>query len=535
MRTYTWQKPGFFDQATIKVTMSAPIYLPVDQQNKVKTGSLQRVGWLLLGMFLGLLLVIALAAGSLAYLFVQSDQIFPGVSVYGRPLGGLTQADAVLALEDRWQQQPIELVGETAVWKATPTDLGMTLDATGSVRQAYAVGRSWSSLIELWQNGGQLNLAPIWQFDAHVAEQYLNRRAHELAVPPVEAGLRLISDEANAPRVEAIPAQVGERLAVAEILIPLRANPAGVLMSGQLQLVTETVTPTVTDVGEALLQANAWLAHPLSMTAYDPIRDERLAWEINPAQWSRWGQLAIDPATLSLNWVLDETAVLNYFNEDLVGNGRYFRPDELVTAIAQALANPPGHVHLRLFHQERQHVVQSGESFAVIGRRYGIPYPWIQQANPGVEALYPGQTLTIPSPDELLPLPVVENKRIVVSLSQQRVRVYENGSLKWDWLTSTGIDDSPTAPGVFQIQSHEPNAYAANWDLWMPYFLGVYRPVPTSQFMNGFHGFPTQGGSQILWTNSLGRRVTYGCILLSNENAILLYEWAEPGVVVEIQ
>ncbi len=146
-----------------------------------------------------------------------------------------------------------------------------------------------------------------------------------------------------------------------------------------------------------------------------------------------------------------------------------------------------------------------------------------------------GQAIVIPSPDALLPLPPVPGKRIVVSISEQRAWVYENGQLKWEWPASTGIDSSPTAPGVFQIQSHEPNAYAGNWDLWMPSFMGIYRPVPTSEFMNGFHGFPTRGQAQLLWTGDLGRRVTYGCILLSSENAQLLYEWAEEGVVVEVQ
>jgi lipoprotein-anchoring transpeptidase ErfK/SrfK len=134
----------------------------------------------------------------------------------------------------------------------------------------------------------------------------------------------------------------------------------------------------------------------------------------------------------------------------------------------------------------------------------------------------------------MLPLPIVWDKRIVVSMSEQRVRVYESGALKWDWIASTGIDSSPTWTGVYQILSHEPNAYAGNWNLWMPNFLGVYRPVPDADFTNGFHGFPTRGSSQLLWTNSLGTRVTYGCILLSNENAQALYNWAEEGVVVEI-
>ena len=53
--------------------------------------------------------------------------------------------------------------------------------------------------------------------------------------------------------------------------------------------------------------------------------------------------------------------------------------------------------------------------------------------------------------------------------------------------------------------------------------------------MNGFHGFPTRGGSTLLWTGDLGRPVTYGCILISTDHASALYEWAEEGVVVEVR
>jgi lipoprotein-anchoring transpeptidase ErfK/SrfK len=127
------------------------------------------------------------------------------------------------------------------------------------------------------------------------------------------------------------------------------------------------------------------------------------------------------------------------------------------------------------------------------------------------------------------------SKRIVVSISRQRMWVYENGQLLHEWLVSTGIPDSPTWPGVYQVILRERNAYAGNWNLWMPYFVGVYRPIPGAAFTNGFHGFPTRGGGQILWENSLGRRVTYGCILINNQNAAWLFNWAEEGVVVEIQ
>ncbi len=40
-------------------------------------------------------------------------------------------------------------------------------------------------------------------------------------------------------------------------------------------------------------------------------------------------------------------------------------------------------------------------------------------------------------------------------------------------------------PGVFQVYSHELNAYASKWDLSMPHFLGIYEAAPG--FTNGIH------------------------------------------------
>jgi lipoprotein-anchoring transpeptidase ErfK/SrfK len=64
--------------------------------------------------------------------------------------------------------------------------------------------------------------------------------------------------------------------------------------------------------------------------------------------------------------------------------------------------------------------------------------------------------------------------------------------------------------------------------------MGIYRPVPSVDFMNGFHGFPTRNRNQILWTKNLGSPITFGCIMVSNDNAKLLYDWADDGVIVDI-
>jgi len=76
------------------------------------------------------------------------------------------------------------------------------------------------------------------------------------------------------------------------------------------------------------------------------------------------------------------------------------------------------------------------------------------------------------------------------------------------------------------------NAYAANWDLGMPHFMGIYEAWPG--FMNGIHGLPLLSNGHRLWASTLGRQASYGCIILDLEAAESLYSWADTGVVVEI-
>ncbi len=294
------------------------------------------------------------------------------------------------------------------------------------------------------------------------------------------------------------------------------------------------ITPTLTDVSAAVAEANRLLAQETVVRLYDPINDERLAWTVDRPTLGGWLALTENRQ----GWTVDEGRIAAWVagQAATLGALRYIDADAAVPALAQAVAAGHRELRLRVFHRPQTHIVRSGETLSSIAAQYGFPYPWLERANPELGSLvYVGQRVTIPSPDELLPLPVVENKRIVVSLSGQWMRTYENGKVKWTLAVSTGIPSSPTSPGVFQVQSHEMNAYAASWDLWMPYFMGIYRPVPGQDFMNGFHGFPTRGDSQLLWTNALGRPVTFGCILLSNENAAALYRWAEEGVVVVVE
>ena len=490
------------------------------------TGKMLLVGCfgLIFAAIIGFVLIIAL-------LFFTSDMIIPGVYVMDVNVGSMTRAAAAAVLQDRWQQQQVILEHSDGTWTVGAADLGMSLDVEATGEHAYAQGRSFDSLLGILQGG--LSSQPEWTFDAAAAASTLAAFAPQLSVPPVNAGVRIEQGD-----VLETAAADGRALDMELTMAYLTADPTRVLMTGRLPLATQSVPPAVTDVSKMAAEARRLLSTTVMLRGYDPVADETAEWIITPESWGAWLSLRGDPHDAEqFEWVIDQSAAELYLDTQLPGLGdeRYLDGESLIPTLMTAISTQQPVVSTRIFHHPRQHMVQSGETLAGIGRAYGIPYPWIQQANPGSEFLQAGDTITIPSADEMLPFPVVENKRIVINISQQQVSVYEDSQTRWQWPASTGIDSSPTAPGIFQIQSHEPNAYASNWDLWMPNFMGIYRPLPTADFMNGFHGFPTRNGSTLLWTGDLGHQVTYGCILLSSENASLLYDWAEDGVVVEVQ
>jgi lipoprotein-anchoring transpeptidase ErfK/SrfK len=512
-----------------KSPIPAEVWVPADSSGNSRsgwpsTGKLLLAGFFTLSTFalLGFAIILAL-------LFFYSDMILPGVYVLDVNVGSMNRAEAAAVLQDRWQQQ-VSLEHSDGTWLVGAADLGISLDVEATVEDAYAQGRSFDSVLSLLQGG--LHAQPVWSFDAAAAVSSLAAFVPQLSIPPINAGVRI--EQGNVLETDAAD---GRALDMDMTMAYLTADPTRVLMTGRLPLATQPVPPAVTDVSKLAAEARRLLSATLTLHAYDPVADETTEWIITPQSWGTWLSLRADPDDAErFEWVIDEGAAELYLDTQLPGLGeeRYLDGESLIPALMTAISTQQPAVSTRIFHHPRQHTVQSGETLAGIGRTYGIPYPWIQQANPGSEFLQAGDTITIPSTDEMLPFPVIQNKRIVINISQQTVLVYEDGQTRWEWPASTGIDSSPTAPGIFQIQSHEPNAYASNWDLWMPSFMGIYRPLPTADFMNGFHGFPTRNGSTLLWTGDLGHQVTYGCILLSSENASLLYDWAEEGVVVEV-
>ncbi len=519
-------------QKSIRSASSAQsrVYRPAPAKKRQRRKPLLSKQNLLIAFALGALLtLVSLGALVLGVTMVYSRGILPAVRALGVELGGLSQEEADDRLSAQWTT--ITLRDGERTWAVDPATLGLTLDAEATAREAYAQGRGQGSLGSALF--GNANVQPVVHVDTQTAEQGLASLTSIVETAAVNAGVQFVNGQ-----VTTTPPQEGQALDIAATIERLQ-NGQGFDRSGALSLVMIPVQPTVTDASPMLAEAQRLLSNAYTFNVFDPVTGDIVPWSVPPESWATWLTATSDSSeTGDLAFTMDTGRAAAYLQaqaDAILDSTRYVNIDEATQAAQAAIANGSTQSYVRVYHHDRSYVVQAGETITSIAWDVGVPYLYIQQANGGIDSVSEGQTITIPSPDNFFDYAPVPNKRLVVSISEQHLWVYENGVLLWDAVISTGIASSPTWPGIYQIIMHEPNAYAGNWDLYMPNFMGVYRPIPGADFTNGFHGFPTRGGSQLLWTNSLGTPVTYGCILVGDEQIDTLYNWAEDGVVVEIQ
>ncbi|MCZ7567436.1 MAG: L,D-transpeptidase [Ardenticatenaceae bacterium] len=178
---------------------------------------------------------------------------------------------------------------------------------------------------------------------------------------------------------------------------------------------------------------------------------------------------------------------------------------------------------------EAQHGARASADQALLAARNTRPGHAAREALvPPTPYNKPGQTRLPP----ILPtLGSMSKKHIVVSIHAQRMYVYENNRLIWNWVASTGEPKRPTVPGKYRIQDKIPNARSNVWTLWMPYWMGIYW---AGSVENGIHGQVTFDNGGRLWDGFLGRPITFGCVMISDANAATLFNWAEIGTPVSI-
>src|SRR5574339_429604 len=214
-----------------------------------------------LSLFFGILIV-----WTLGYQLLYAGRIFPGVSVAGVDLSGLTPADAAVKLNEMLSYPITGKVlfkdGEKA-WMASPAQLGMVFDPSSSALTAYRLGRSgglFGALSGQIRAGGKgVSVPPVIVFDQRVAFQYLSQISTEINQPMMEASLKV-----NGTTVDAQPGQVGRELKIDATLVYLAAQ-LQTFTDGEVQLVVQEIQPQILDVSAQADAARQILSQPLTL------------------------------------------------------------------------------------------------------------------------------------------------------------------------------------------------------------------------------------------------------------------------------
>ncbi len=182
------------------------------------------------------------------------------------------------------------------------------------------------------------------------------------------------------------------------------------------------------------------------------------------------------------------------------------------------------------------HTVQAGETLSQIARRYGVSVEALVSTNGlgSADMIRVGMKLIIPGKGgEGSVGPVARATKFVASISQQRCWLYSGETVIARWICSTGRPGSGTRPGEYKIQSKMPKAYGSTWNIWMPFWLGIYWAGGSE---NGIHGLPWDATTGVqIWSGNVGKPITYGCVMLDNVNAKMLYDMAWIGMPVIVR
>jgi vancomycin resistance protein YoaR len=220
---------------------------------------------------------------TLGYQLFYAGRIFPGVSVAGVDLSGLSPSDAALKLNQTLSFSTTGKIlfrdGEKA-WIATPAELGMVFDPSSSAVTAYKLGRSgglFGALSgQIRAGGAGVSVPPVIVFDQRVAYQYLGQISTQINQPLKEAALKL-----EGTNVVAEPGQVGRELKIDATLVYLSAQ-LQTFSDGEVPLVVQEIQPQILDVSAQADTARQILSQPLTLTVTNPTGADSGPYVYNP-------------------------------------------------------------------------------------------------------------------------------------------------------------------------------------------------------------------------------------------------------------
>lgn len=220
----------------------------------------------LVGAFLWVILLVAFV---MALQVHYDGRIYPGVTVLGSNMGGLSAPEAASVLAETHR------IGEDAVytfrygdqfWQMTAGELGVAFDAEATIAQAIQVGHTsnpinrFNQQTRAWFNGE--SVAPVITYDQTIAIERLNAIAEQINQAPVNPTLML-----TGTTVQTTPGQAGRALDTMATLEQLEAHILDFTTGAEIPLVVNETAAAISNVDEAANKIQVALSGPLHLVA----------------------------------------------------------------------------------------------------------------------------------------------------------------------------------------------------------------------------------------------------------------------------
>lgn len=219
------------------------------------------------------------ALGVAAYQIYFDGMIFPGVSVWGTDLSGMTPDEAMQALDGKFDYPEHATItfryGENA-WPVTARDIGVGFDVARTVQAAYEVGRQPNLLASLrqqitaWREG--VVVSPVIVYDQRVTDVVLNQIAAAIDQPALDATVSVSGVQAVTT-----PGQIG-RVVQREPTITALREMIMSLESGEIAVVVEETPPAIMSAEDAAQAINTILAADLQVMIAEPLAGDPGPW-----------------------------------------------------------------------------------------------------------------------------------------------------------------------------------------------------------------------------------------------------------------
>lgn len=476
-----------------------------------------------------------------SYMYVHnSDRILPGVTMGDLDLSWQTVSEAEQLINVHWNLNDeisiVDIDDPGRSWVDRASAFGLSVDAGSTAYAGYQQGRegqgleSVENMLFILRSGATID--PIMSLDATIAKSHFEEWAERAYIPSQDDDINL-----EGRKIIITSATSGKAVDVLASLDMLIQDPMSLRIDHQMMpLVMATIPSQTYEMQEAIESLERVIHTEVSLNAYDPVTDEQFKWSPDDIELEKWIDITAENDVFKVELLPEVMYEYVEGINSMLGGERAFD-------MGHALANLESHLSegdeiidpIFIQYLPSSYIVQPGDNLVSISFKIGMPYWKLNESNPDLarRGLVVGEELVVPPKDDMLTLPVIPEKRIVISIVEQTMWVYEDHELILEHVISSGIPSSPTLPGIFQVNSHYENAYASIWDLTMPHFLGIYDAVPG--LTNGIHGLPLLSSGRRLWADVLGNPASYGCIILDLDAAEQLFYWAEEGVVVEIR